>query len=62
MEALIETNTCSICQELFVKPITTSCGHNFCRVSVTLFRYRGVISSAIGLHYDMVQLGAEVWS
>ncbi|XP_069459930.1 E3 ubiquitin-protein ligase TRIM39-like [Ambystoma mexicanum] len=34
-KSLQEETTCSICLEYFKYPVTTDCGHNFCRVCIT---------------------------
>ncbi|CAL8274103.1 unnamed protein product [Merluccius merluccius] len=32
-----ENCSCSICQDVFNSPVTTPCGHNFCRTCITTF-------------------------
>ena len=32
-----ENFSCSICLDLFNRPVTTPCGHNFCRACITTF-------------------------
>ena len=32
-----ENFSCSICREVFDSPVTTPCGHNFCRACITTF-------------------------
>ena len=31
-----ETFNCIVCQEVVYQPVTTSCGHNICKVSTTV--------------------------
>ncbi|CAL8389331.1 unnamed protein product [Boreogadus saida] len=32
-----ENFTCSICLDVFSSPVSTPCGHNFCRTCITKF-------------------------
>ncbi|XP_030235310.1 E3 ubiquitin-protein ligase TRIM39-like [Gadus morhua] len=32
-----ENFSCSICLDVFISPVTTACGHNFCRTCITKF-------------------------
>ncbi|KAM9119041.1 E3 ubiquitin-protein ligase TRIM39-like [Pangshura tecta] len=36
-EKVLEAATCSICLEYLTEPVTTDCGHNFCRACITQY-------------------------
>ncbi|CAM4651448.1 unnamed protein product [Lepidochelys olivacea] len=47
IEKVLEEATCSICLEYLTKPVTTDCGHNFCRDCIIQYSEHGELQSGM---------------
>ncbi|CAM4557011.1 unnamed protein product [Lepidochelys olivacea] len=61
IQKVLEEATCSICLEYLTKPVTTDCGHNFCRDCIIQYSEHGEPQSGTKIPCPQCQAPFQEW-
>ncbi|CAM5157142.1 unnamed protein product [Eretmochelys imbricata] len=61
IEKALEEATCSICLEYLTKPVTTDCGHNFCRDCIIQYSEHGELQSGTKIPCPQCRVPFQEW-